>query len=178
MKIQSTTHWMSVTLFPSLFVFGLIFLILMARLNVIRDEKLPFEALAFVWLLVSLLISTGAFSIYAFKKLILDENNISIKYIFLRKQLDYKYETILGYNLFESFDSGGKYKNCSFKTSDNKIYMFSSREFRNYDEITNLISQKCQIADISFYSNVKLLFIFFLIFGSVNAAILYISIII
>ena len=168
---------MSVILFPSLFVFGLIFLILIVRLNTIRDEKLPFGALAFVWLLVSLLISLGAFSLYAFKKLILDENSISIKYIFLKRQLNYKYEEILGYNLFESFDSGGKYKNCSFKTFDNKIYMFSSREFRNYDEITNTISQKCQIADISFYSNVKSIFIFFLIFGSVNAAILYISII-
>jgi hypothetical protein len=178
MKIESKIHWMSMTLFPSLLIFGLAFLILMTRMNLTREDKLPFGALVFVWLLVSLLISLGTFSIYTLKKLILDENNIVVKYVFLKKEHTYKYGNVIGYNQTENFDRGGKYENCSFKTSDNKTYMFSNREFRNYDQLTNLISQKCQIADVSFYSNAKLLLIFFLIFGSVSAAILYISIIV
>lgn len=178
MEIKSKIHWMSVVLFPSLLFFGIVCLILIARLNFVREDKLPFGGLVFVWLLVSLMISLGFFSIYSFKKLILNEDNITVKHVILKTEHTYKYEQISGYSLFEGYDSSGKYKNCSFKTLDNKTYMFSSREFRNYDELANLISEKCHIADVSFYSNVKSLFVFFLIFGSISASILYLSVII
>lgn len=147
-----------------------------ARINLTREENLPLGGLVFVWLLVTFAISTGLLSFYLLKKITIDENKITLKFLFSRKEFCYRFHEIEGYNLLENLDKMGKYRHCCFQTLDKKIYMFGSREYRNYNELTNLIVNKCDVVNVNFYSNAKKLLSFFIVTGIVSILILWISI--
>ena len=115
MKIISKTNWISIILNFFLIIFGFGFMFFIARINLTREENLPLGGLVFVWLLVTFAISTGLLSFYLLKKITIDENKITLKFLFSRKEFCYRFHEIEGYNLLENLLFIGVLSNFKIK---------------------------------------------------------------
>src|SRR5690606_13320868 len=128
------------------------------------DNQLPIGS----WLLVGSFTSIGflflLWLIRFYKTLTITEDYIIIKYPLIGKELKYNnHEIISWYEHVNIGRYGNNYKTFHFQTSDNKIFMFSGYEFRNYQELISLIISKSKYEYINKLHNLKKVFILFTI---------------
>ncbi|AWA31137.1 hypothetical protein HYN48_14125 [Flavobacterium magnum] len=152
---MKTTSKLNRFLIPAsllLTVVGFGMIIFMLTVTDEKAKQLPIGPWVFICLFCSAAISTALLVMLFLKHITIDENSVSVKYLF-RKKLEYSFEEITGYNEYENFSSTGNYMTFHFKTNDDKIHMFSTLEFRNYSQISSMISQKTTIMNIGKFHN-------------------------
>ena len=145
-------------IFPIIFLLlSIIFYIFIFNINFSKTTKLPIGGSGFFLLIISLSVSTSILMILFSKKISLDENYINIKFIILQKIYNYNYKEIVGWREIISIDKFGEYKAFYIQTLNKKIFMFGSREFKNYNEIVSKIISKSPEIEISRFYNFHLL---------------------
>jgi hypothetical protein len=161
----SRTHWFQFLLQPVTIISSLGLLVLTLKINIGKssDEQMPIGAWILVGLIASLGISSLICVILFYKKLLVTENTLKIKYPLIGKELQYNNYDIV--SCFQHLNSGKyrDYKTFHFKTSDGNIFMFSDYEFQNYKELVSLITLKSNREYINVTHNLKKLLIVFLI---------------
>lgn len=173
--ITSQKKWIY-DIFPKVFLlFSIIFFLFIFKVNYSKNTKLPIEGSGFFMLIISLCASISILLILFSKKIVFDENNITIKFVFLRKDYNYDNEEIAGWREIFDVDSFGQYKTFYFKTVNEKIFMMSNREFKNYNQMVSEISIKSPEIEISRFHNFPLLLKTFVLTFIILSTIFYIS---
>lgn len=174
---KSKIHWIQFLLLPYIIIVGIGAMILTLKISIERpNDQLPIGS----WILVGSFTSFGIlillWLIRFYKTLTITENDITIKYPIIGKELKYNNHEIISW--YEHINIGkynGEYKTFHFSTSDGKIYMFSDIEFRNYKQLFLLIISKSKCDYIDKLHNFKKVFIFFLISSAITALIIIIT---
>ena len=156
MNISSKTNWFSIIL-PLLLFSGIGFFIYIMKIVLSKPGKSPIGFYLFIGIFIALLLTLVLSSIILNKKIKVTDNGITVHFLLNNKVLEYKNEQLNGFDETENYDKGGKYRSFSFRTSDGSVYLLSSREFRNFDELTNEIKSRTQQMEIGFRSNLKIL---------------------
>ena len=150
--MTSKIHWFQFILIPFLTLCGLGFLVL--GLFIIHDKKeTPIEAFMMFAIFSSVALSLVAFSIFNLKTIKIGENEITINFPLKKKFYEYQLKQIIGFNERFDRDRFGEYKTFNFATDDQNTFMFSSKEYKNYNDLAVKISTLCSPSEISFYKN-------------------------
>ena len=173
--IVSQKKWIS-NIFPLVFLlFSIAFFVFLFNVNYTKQTKLPIFGAGFFLLISSISISTSIMLILLSKRITLEENYINIKFLTLQKNYNYDFKEIIGWREIISIDSFGQYKTFYIKMINKKIFMFGSREFKNYNEIVSKIISTSPEIEISRFYNYKLILKSFVITYIILAIIFYIS---
>lgn len=176
-KAKSRVHWLQLVIPPYVILGGIGVMILGLKMSIENPaEKLSMGA----WLLVGSFASFGIFfllwPIRYYKVLIITEEYLIIRYPLVGKELKYhNHEIIKWYEHINIGSYGHHYKTFHFQTNDNKIFMFSDYEFRNYQELILLIISKSKNEYINKLHNLKKFFILFTISSTITFLIIYIT---
>jgi hypothetical protein len=174
----SRTHWFQYLLQPVIIILSLGIFIFTLKINIEKSsvEQMPIGS----WILVGLIASVGISSLIClicfYKKLVVTENTLKIKYPLIGKEIQYNNSDVLSY--FQHLNSGKyrDYKTFHFKTSDGNIFMFSDYEFQNYKKLVSLISLKSKKEYIAVTHNLKQLLIIFFISSLLTLIIILLTI--
>lgn len=118
-----------------------------------NEQEMPFAMFMILTTFSSLGFASGSFAIINFKSIRIEANEIVIKFPLKKKDLKYSFGQVIGFDerfiriKYEQFSS------FTFRTSDNIIIMFTSKEFRNYNDLTSKISTLCRPDNIGFKKN-------------------------
>lgn len=170
----SKRHWSQFILVPLLALFGLGFLIF--GLFMIHDKReIPFGVFIMFATFSSVAIALVAFFIVNLKTIKISENEITINFLVKKKVHKYHLEQITGFNERFDRDRFGEYKTFNFSTDDNNIFMFSSKEYKNYNDLAIKISTLCSPSEISFYQNALPLLKYFIVTFLSVSLLLYVA---
>jgi hypothetical protein len=150
--MKSKTHWFVFILIPFLLFFGLGMLFLGISI-VYKTKELAFGTYIMSSIFSSTTLALCFFSIFNSKTISIGENEIIIKFPLKRKVFKYQLKQIIGFDERFDYDRFGEYRTFNFSIDDKNIFMFSSKEYINYNDLAIKISTLCPPSEISFYKN-------------------------
>ena len=111
-------------------------------------NRLQLKEFLSIGLIITVLLANIIFFFTNLCTIIITEDFVQLKFPILRKNINLKYDEIVGHDNTNS-------SVYLFKTIENEVFAIRKFEFKNYAELTKNISSKTPFLKISFFSNVK-----------------------
>lgn len=151
-EITSKTSLFLLIRIPLSLLFG-IGILLLEISAVYKEQEMPFVMFMILTTFSSIGLTIGFFGIINFKSIRIESNEIAINFPLKKKILKYSFEQVIGFDERFNRIRFEEFRTFTFRTSDNTIIIFSSKEFRNYDDLAYKISTICRPSKIGFNKN-------------------------